>query len=481
MGEIAKVPSSPRPESIPPLFQVWSQVLARLESQVPPSAFNMWLRPLSVAPGPDQRIEVRCPNLLGQKRVQEQYAPLLSALFGQEAGRKCALDFVVDPHQAAPAPLPPAPEPVGVGADPDQAPVQLPLPRLGGSVIPLNPRFTFHEFITGRGNEMAYAASRAIADQDGGFYANVMCLTAGTGLGKSHLTQAVGNHLLRRGNGVRVCYTTAEDFTNEMVVALKQGLIDEFKDKYRHTCDVLLLEGVTFLAGKPKVQAELAYTLDVLVNADKRIVLTSSRPPRDIPKLEGELTSRFSGGVVISIDPPDEATRGKILSHKARRAGLDLPDAVVAELARGTRGDVRQLEAVVVSLAAQADFQGRPIDLDLAREVLDHVCGPGGAPDVETIKRVVCRTYRLSEAELVSKSRYKRIVVPRNLAMYFTRRYTEMSFAAIGEIFGREHATVMHSVKRIERQLREDQRFAHQAKYLQEKIEAEGNPDPAPS
>jgi chromosomal replication initiator protein len=119
------------------------------------------------------------------------------------------------------------------------------------------------------------------------------------------------------------------------------------------------------------------------------------------------------------------------------------------------------------------------VDLDLAREVLDHICGPGGAPDVATIKRVVCRTYHLSEAELVSKSRYKRIVVPRNLAMYFTRRYTEMSFAAIGEVFGREHATVMHSVRRIERQLREDQRFAHQARYLQKKIEAEGQPDPA--
>ncbi|MBU1741508.1 MAG: chromosomal replication initiator protein DnaA, partial [Proteobacteria bacterium] len=168
-----------------------------------------------------------------------------------------------------------------------------------------------------------------------------------------------------------------------------------------------------------------------------------------------------------------------ILSHKARRAGLDLPDAVVSELARGTRGDVRQLEAVVVSLAAQADFQGRPVDLDLAREVLNQICGQGVAPDVETVKRVVCRTFRLTESELVSKSRYKRIVVPRNLAMYFTRRYTEMSFAAIGEAFGREHATVMHSVRRIERQLREDQRFAHQARYLQEKIEAEGPPNDA--
>jgi chromosomal replication initiator protein len=461
----------------------WGAVLDGLRPEVSTSAFRMWLEPLSVAPDSEGRIKVLCPSRLAQQRVKDEFAPRLTDLMSRSAGRPVELDLVVQPAPEAPLSLVtdrPAPTDRPRAGGPT-SPVQLSLPRLGGSVIPLNPRFTFEEFVTGVNNEMAYAASRAIASRAGAFYAHIMCLTASTGLGKSHLAQAVANYLLQHGNGVQVRYTTTEDFTNEMVRSLKLGRIDEFKDKYRRGCDVLLLEGVSFLAGKPKVQTELAYTLDALFNADKRIVLTSSRPPKDIPKLDQDLSSRLSNGVVISIYPPDEATRGKILVHKARRAGLDLPSAVVAELAKGARGDVRQIESLIASLAARVQFQGRPVDLDLAREVLGQVCGQAGSLNVELIKSVVCRTFRLTEAELCSKSRYKRVVLPRNLAMYFTRHYTELSFAAIGQAFDREHATVMHSVKRIARQIKTDAKLAHQVRFLQDKLESEGQSNPPPA
>jgi chromosomal replication initiator protein len=472
MGEISPLPQSLTEEGS--LTGYWATVLERLRPEVSEAAYKMWLEPLSVAPGEGGRIAVRCPSRLGRQRVTDEFAPRLAGLMCEAARQPLELDFVVEtPGQTAPAAgRVPFPEEATTEAPP--RPVQLPLPRLGGSVIPLNPRFTFEEFVTGANNEMAFAASRAIAGRNGSFQAQIMCLTAGTGLGKSHLAQAVANHLLHQGNGVQVCYTTTEDFTNEMVQALKQGRIDEFKDKYRRDCDVLLLEGVAFLAGKPKVQAELAYTLDALFNADKRVVLTSCRPPREIPKLDQELSSRLSNGVVISIHPPDEATRGRIFAHKARRAGLDLPSPVVEELAKGARGDVRQIESVVASLAARVQFQGRSIDLDLVREVLGQVCGRPGSLNVELIKRVVCRVFRLTEGELVSKSRYKRIVLPRNLAMYFTRHYTDLSYAAIGQAFGREHATVIHSVKRIARQLKTDAKLVHQVQFLKDKLEAEG-------
>ncbi len=473
MGKISPLPQPLTDEGS--LSGCWAAVLERLRSEVSEAAFKMWLDPLSVVPGDGDRILVRCPSRLGKQRVKDEFAARLAGLMSEAARRPLELDFVVQPAgETDPAPDTgriPFPE---RAATAPPSPVQLPLPRLGGAVIPLNPRFTFEEFVTGVNNEMAFAASRAIAGGAGAFTAQIMCLTAGTGLGKSHLSQAVANHLLSQGNGVQVCYTTTEDFTNEMVRSLKQGRIDEFKDKYRRGCDVLLLEGVAFLAGKPKVQTELAYTLDALFNADKRIVLTSSQPPREIPKLDQDLSSRLTGGVVISIHPPDEATRGRIFVHKARRAGIDLPSPVVEELAKGARGDVRQIESVIASLAARVQFQGRSIDLDLAREVLTQVCGRPGVLDVELIKRVVCRTFRLTEDELCSRSRYKRVVLPRNLAMYFTRHYTDLSYAAIGQAFGREHATVIHSVKRIARQLKTDAKLIHQVRFLQDKLEAAG-------
>ncbi|MBF0530278.1 MAG: chromosomal replication initiator protein DnaA, partial [Deltaproteobacteria bacterium] len=265
----------------------------------------------------------------------------------------------------------------------------------------------------------------------------------------------------------RVYYLTAEEFTNELVYAIKNKTPEEFKNKYRRMCDVLVLEEIQFLSGKEKIQSELSYTLDCLIENKKKVVFTSAQLPKDIPRLGRQFASRLSNSLISTIEAPGYETRLKILAQNVRENKLNVPDGVLEFLARRATKDVRHLESCLTSLAARSKLLDRPIDMDLAHEILgDLVESTDSTVELEAIKKMICKYYQVSADDLLSRSRRRNVVLPRNIGMYLSRRLTELSLETIGHAFGRNHSTVMYAINLIEQRSRRDPKLQGQVDFL---------------
>ncbi len=271
---------------------------------------------------------------------------------------------------------------------------------------------------------------------------------AQTGLGKSHLIQSIGNTILQKKPSAKVLYITTEDFTNEMIYALKNNLISQFKNKYRKACDVLLLEELHFLSGKEKTQTEIGYTLDSLFNDEKMVIFTSPLMPEEIPNMKKMLVSRFSSGVITSIKRPDFHTRLNILQQKSLERKIALPEDVANFMAENLTQDVRQLEGSLDSLKAISFFLKREIKVDLAKEIVKQHTPVKYFSTVEEIQKIVCKYFTIDRAALKSKSRKKIITYPRSIAIYLCRRYTDKSLESIGHSFNRNHSTIVYDEKK---------------------------------
>jgi chromosomal replication initiator protein len=323
----------------------------------------------------------------------------------------------------------------------------------------------------GANNDFAYSASLSMASRKE-HQQNALFLLSKTGMGKSHLSQAVGHHVLSQYPDERVYYITAEDFSNEMVQAFRQDSINTFKRKYRNKCDVLLLEDIHYLTGKDRTQVELALTLDSLFEAGKRIIFSSCYLPGDIPKLNDKLRSRFSGSLISSIDPPDFRTRVRILRKKALNNGYEMPDDVINYLADELTEDIRQLESGLNGVAAKSSLLGAPIDLKLTESVIKNMVRQRKKITIDLIKKLVCKYYNCSLKDMVSRSRKQSLVRPRQMAIYLSRRYTDAPLQAIGKAFNRYHATALHSIHSIERGLKESRSIQKQADFFHQKLES---------
>ncbi len=334
-----------------------------------------------------------------------------------------------------------------------------------------NPRFTFDQFVVGQSNHFAYATCLAMAGQKS-LYNQSVYLVADPGLGKSHLTHAVGNLLLSQRTGTRVRYVTAEQFANDMIWSLKRDRIEDFKRRYRDECDVLLLEKVEFFSGKRKIQDELVYTFDELMDRGCRIICTGKAAPNDIPRLSRELRSRLGGVLVAPIDRPDFITRKEIIRRKAAYDNVDLPMEVIEFLADRITGDVRQLESCLVGILAKSSILGVPISLDLAREVTQCILEYLPTLDIPRVKEAVCACFGVSAEELMSRSRTKRISEARQMAMYLCRKYTSESLVSIAKAFGRSHSTVVYTIKKVEHELsRKNSSFKKRLEHVTRRIE----------
>jgi chromosomal replication initiator protein len=338
----------------------------------------------------------------------------------------------------------------------------------------LHKDFTFDQFVVGMCNSFAHNAAQSLAYGENLCH-NSLFLLSKTGLGKSHLSQAIGNHILNQNPAVRICYMTAEDFTNAMVYSLRHDRIEQFKEKYRRQCDVLLLEDVQFLSGKEKTQHELSYTLDALLAANKKLIFTSSHLPGDIPKMDGKLTSRMSSGIISNIESPDYETRVRIIKKKASLKSLEIPEDVVHYLASELSENVRQLESGLIGVAAKASLLKMPADVKLAESVVRNIAQRSREITVESIKKLVCKYYNITVEEILSRSRKRVIVQPRQIAMYLARRHTDQSYQAIGRSFNRYHATTLHAVGTVERLIREQGPVQKQVEFLSRRLES-GNP-----
>lgn len=408
----------------------------------------------------DGMLVLSCPNAFSCRRVQEHYGPLIQKTIIGHGGRDCR--FVAKN---------------GAKAGPDRLPAlngkQMAIPELAAKPTAgrfLHKDFTFDQFVVGRSNDFAYSASLSMASRRRSDQ-SCLFLMSKTGLGKSHLAQAIGHHIIQEYPDERVYYVTAEDFSNEMVASFRNDCFDQFKGKYRRQCDVLLLEDVHCLGGKDRTQLELASTLDSLYEAGKKIIFSSCYRPTEIPRLNDKLRSRFSYGLVSAIEPPDYKTRVRILNQKAKVKKVTIPRDVAHYLAGELTEDIRQLESGVIQVAAKSSLLGIPIDNQLAESVIRNIICSRKAITVDVIKKLVCRHFNVSLKDIVSRSRKQAIVRPRQMAIFLSRRYTDAPLQTIGKAFNRYHATALHSINAIEKGVHKSAALRKQLEYLSEKLD----------
>jgi chromosomal replication initiator protein len=448
--------------------EVWSRILKAAEAALPEQAFRTWLAPTQAVAISQDLLVVSTPNPFAVDWVEVRYAELLATLGESLFGRRFTLSvqFQANGKTAALPPLPIeiAPPPVPAAA-PLSAPAAPTAPAPAGirGTVPLNPRYTFDRFVRGGNNQLALAASRAVAEAPARHY-NPLFIYGGVGLGKTHLMHAIGHGMLGHDPGKRVMYLSSERFTNEMVGAIQGGTMADFRRQYRQI-DLLMVDDIQFLEGKEGTQEEFFHTFNALHDAQKQIVLTSDRPPKEIG-LEDRLVSRFEWGLVADIKPPDFETRLAILHRKVEEDGLQIRGAedVLTFIARNRTSSVREIEGAVIKLLAFSSLTGRPIDLALAQEALGGAMKSGGpASDQfspERVRQRVAEAWNTSSEALQSKKRTKDLTVPRQVAMFLTRELFEMPLVEIGRLFGgRDHSTVIHSITKVEEDMAADPAF----------------------
>ncbi len=450
------------PMETTPMETTWSKVKTVIKQRMNLQSYRMWIEPLEFISNDSDQFVLSTPNLYSKKRILSNYKHVIETEIGNTIGRTCQAKIDV----AAGKP---------VSEAEFKAETQRPLPfddkkfhLYGGRQLQRN--FTFDQFVVGDNNDFAYSAALALASHKS-THQNALFLLSDIGLGKSHLSQAIGHHILAKYPDERVFYITAEDFTNEMVFAFKNGAIDRFKQKYRNNCDVLLLEDVHHLSGKERTQIELALTLDTLFESQKKIIFTSCHLPTDIPKLSNKLKSRLTGGLISTIEPPNFRTRVRILNKKSQLNGYQIPADITRYLASELITDIRQLESGLAGVAAKSLLLGKPIDFPLAESVVSTIADKRKTITIGVIKKMVCKKYNVSKAKIESKSRKRSIVQPRQIAIYLARNYTDATLQVIGRSFNRYHATALHSIGAIEKGLKTDRPLREQIKYLRQKLD----------
>ena len=338
----------------------------------------------------------------------------------------------------------------------------------------LSPNYTFDRFIVGPSNQFAHAASTAVARKPGEAY-NPLFIYGGVGLGKTHLINAIGNEVLKStSNMARVCCISAEHFTNQVINSIKSNKMEEFRNRYRFGCDVLLIDDIQFIAGKESTQEEFFHTFNTLYESKKQIVLTSDKSPKDMSYLEERLRSRFEWGLITDIQPPETETRIAIIKNIAENQGIVLPNEVGLYIAKNTTSNIRELEGTLTNIIAHAKLLNAEISLDLAKEVLKNIVKhqDNRFVTIESIQKEVANFYAMKVQDLKSDRKQKNIAVPRQVTMYLARRYTGASYPEIGEKFGgKDHSTVIHAVKKIENLMGKDPSLTKTVESLSKKIE----------
>lgn len=419
---------------------IWDQVLARVESKVNRHSYFTWFKPTSFVGDDGRTVVVRVPNPLFKDWLTKHYAVVLEEALREVDRPDAQLQFLAADEQASTLPSPAVEEP-------DAAPVS---DAPTGVAQGLNPRYTFDTFIVGPSNQFAHAACRAVAEAPSLSY-NPLFIYGGVGLGKTHLMHAIGQYVVQHGAGLRLTYISSERFMNEMINAVRYDRILEFRERYR-SVDVLLVDDIQFVAGKEGTQNEFFHTFNALYDAQKQIVLSSDRPPHEIPRLEERLRSRFEWGLIADVQPPNLETKVAILRRKADAEAIPLPDDVALYIASRIKSNIRELEGSLIRLIAYASLAGRTISVDLAQEVLRNVIEHDDrAVTPEQIQKHVADYYQLKVADLKSKNNAKSIAMPRQVAMYLCKMLTHQSLPEIGRQFGgKHHSTVIHSIRKVE-------------------------------
>ncbi len=441
---------------------VWTKIKESLKETLAENIFNLWIEPLQFEQLQGDRLYLSGPDRYFSAYVKQNFSSVIEDKL-QENGLTATQLVFCEKSQA----------PVSISSSGKAAPrTQMRLPNVplnNSKFKALHPRYTFEEFLVGDCNILAESACRSMVADDG-LVGPCLYINSGTGLGKSHLTHAVAHQVFRQSPMTRLYYLTAKQFAAEMIRGIQTKTMDEFKRKYQENCDILLVEDVHSLTGKNKTQEELNDILDTLIKSGKRVILTSKSTPNDLVGIDSEFRSRMASGLVTTMKAPDVATRYRIVEKKAAQQQLLLDEDLVGYLANNIRGDVRKIESALIAVRAKASLMGGHVDMDLVREVVAAVVGVNQILTASMISELVSGQFNVSVKELQSKSRKRAFTIPRQIAMYLARKYTEESLVDIGKIFNRDHSTVLHSIKVVSNKLVRDSSVNAQLEILSSKV-----------
>jgi chromosomal replication initiator protein len=445
------------------LKHLWDSILERVSAQVNAQSFQTWFKPTRLLSCEDGHLIIEGPNPFFVDWLVEHHRDKIELAARETLGEPVSVEFVspanpprVSPPEASAARSMIVNEPVVV---PENA--------------QLNARYVFDEFVVGSSNRFAHAAALAVADNPARAY-NPLFIYGGAGLGKTHLIQAIGHRVIEKHAKIRISYVSAEGFMNDLILAIRSGITHEFKDRYRNI-DILLIDDVHFLAGKESTQEEFFFTFNALHNANKQIVVTSDRPPKEIPTLEERLTSRFEWGLIADIQPPDTETRIAILRKKVEKEHIQIPDDVIQLIAENAKSNIRELEGSLIKLLAYSSLASREITVDMARDVLADMV-KNGAPKmiaVQAIQKAVAQHFDIPIDSLRAKTRIARVVLARQVGIYLSRELTDLSLVNIGKRFGgRDHSTVLHAIAKVKQELDRDASLRRKVQALLEELSA---------
>ncbi len=441
----------------------WTDIQANLQKRLNHGMYKLWIKPLAAECTP-HAIRLSAPNAFVASWVRER----LLETIGKAAEEVLGVMPTISVHARSSSshrPVTPVPTPTV-----HETSLRLPVLPQTRARIACKWKFSFDDFVVGPGNEMAFMSSRNFATQT--FASDQLFLSSGPGLGKTHLLQAIGKTVASSSNRnhVTTTYLTAEEFANQMVHALKSRTIDQFKALYRDHTDILLLEDINFLQGKEKMQDELLATIKSLQRHGKKIVLTSSCLPKELDRINPELSSRFCQGFMATIDSPDFETRTRIIRAKSQAQNIDMPQDVEVLLASSLTTDVRQLESCLQNLILKARLLKQPICKDMALQILENYACDRKQMDVTRIVTFICQAYAMSREELTSRSRKKKYVLARNTAFFLARKYTDLSLEAIGKQFNRRHSTVLKGINSVKREMAQKTRLGLQLEQTVSKL-----------
>ena len=426
---------------------LWDQCLDRLQGELSPQQFSTWIRPLH-AKSDATAIRLLAPNQFVLDWVSEHFLTKIQDIVIQLNGGSIDVQLEVGGH-----------DPV----------VSTTNARIGSNSSAttskpnssLNPNFTFDNFVEGKSNQLARAASMQVGENPGGAY-NPLLIYGGVGLGKTHLMHAVGNAIVQAQPDAKVVYLHSERFVSEMVRAFQHNTIDNFKRHYR-SLNALLIDDIQFFAGKERSQEEFFHTFNALVEGGQQIIMTCDRYPKEVDRLDERLKSRFGWGLPVAIEPPELETRVAILMSKAQSSNVPLPEEVAFFIAKHIRSNIRELEGALRRVIANAQFTGQPITMDFAREALrDLLASHDKIVTIENIQKTVAEYFKIRIADLLSKKRNRSIARPRQIAMKLCKELTNHSLPEIGDAFGgRDHTTVLHACRKVE-ELKETEQKVHE-------------------
>jgi chromosomal replication initiator protein len=440
--------------------ELWAATQKKIQEKISKPSFDTWLKETSAQTIKEDTLIISAPNEFTRDWLEGQYTKLITETLYEVTGARLKAKFIIpeniqqEENDSLPA------KQVQKAENNNQAPKTM-----------LNPKYVFDSFVIGAGNRFAHAASLAVAEAPANAY-NPLFIYGGVGLGKTHLMHAIGHYVQENNPDANVLYLTSEKFTNEFINAIMDNKAVNFRNKYRNV-DVLLIDDIQFLAGKEQTQEEFFHTFNTLHEESKQIIISSDRPPKEIPTLEDRLRSRFEWGLITDITPPDLETRIAILNKKAKAEGLDIPNEVMLYIANQIDTNIRELEGALIRVVAYSSLVNQDIDAPLAADALKDII-PSSKPRVITIpaiQEIVGEKYNVKLEDFVAKKRTKSIAFPRQIAMYLSRQMTDLSLPKIGEEFGgRDHTTVIHAHDKITKMLESDTVLEKEIEELKEQL-----------